>query len=319
VRQQTLAAQTGFEKYGRKTKRERFLEEMEQVVPWAELQALVEPHYPKGENGRPPMGLSIMLRVYFLQQWFNLSDPGAEDALYESPVLRRFVGIDLGRAPAPDESTVLQFRHLLERHELGVAMLATVNRYLESQGIRITTGTIVDATIIHAPCSTKNQSGERDPEMHQTRKGKQYYFGLKAHIGADSKAGIVHSVCTSAASVADKHMLPDLLHGEERKVWGDGAYQGQGDVIRQAAPHAQDMTSRRVRYKNFVDELQRAKNRVKARVRAKVEHPFRILKCIFGFETVRYRGLRKNHHRLCASFALVNLYLHRKRLAVAQV
>ena len=198
-------------------------------------------------------------------------------------------------------------------------MLATVNRYLESQGIRITTGTIVDATIIHAPCSTKNQSGGRDPEMHQTRKGKQYYFGLKAHIGVDSKAGIVHSVCTSAASVADKHMLPDLLHGEERKVWGDGAYQGQGEVIRQAAPHAQDMTSRRVRYKNFVDELQRAKNRVKARVRAKVEHPFRILKRIFGFEKARYRGLRKNHHRLCASFALVNLYLHRKRLAVARV
>jgi len=319
VRQQTLAAQTGFERYGRKSKRERFLDEMEQVVPWAELEALIEPHYPNGENGRPPVGLSIMLRVYFLQQWFNLSDPGAEEALYESPALRHFAGVDLGRAPAPDESTILQFRHLLERQELGEAMLATVNRYLENQGIRITTGTIVDATIIHAPSSTKNQSGERDPEMHQTRKGKQYYFGLKAHIGVDSKAGIVHSVCTSAASVADKHMLPDLLHGEERKVWGDGAYQGQGDVIRQAAPQAQDMTSRRVRYKNFVDELQRAKNRVKARVRAKVEHPFRILKCIFGFETVRYRGLRKNHHRLCASFALVNLYLHRKRLAVAQV
>jgi len=319
VRQQTLAAQTGFERYGRKSKRERFLDEMEQVVPWAELEALIEPHYPNGENGRPPVGLSIMLRVYFLQQWFNLSDPGAEEALYESPALRHFAGVDLGRAPAPDESTILQFRHLLERQELGEAMLATVNRYLENQGIRITTGTIVDATIIHAHSSTKNQSGERDPEMHQTRKGKQYYFGLKAHIGVDSKAGIVHSVCTSAASVADKHMLPDLLHGEERKVWGDGAYQGQREVIRQAAPHAQDMTSRRVRYKNFVDELQRAKNRVKGRVRAKVEHPFRILKCIFGFETVRYRELRKNHHRLCASFALVNLYLHRKRLAVAQV
>lgn len=319
MRQQTLATQTGFEKYGRKSKRERFLDEMEQIVPWAELEALVEPHYSKGENGRPPVGLSIMLRMYFLQQWFNLSDPGAEDALYESPVLRRFVGIDLGRAPAPDESTILQFRHLLERHALGEAMLATVNRYLESQGVRITTGTIVDATIIHAPSSTKNQSGERDPEMHQTRKGKQYYFGLKAHIGVDSKAGIVHSVCTSAASVADKHMLPDLLHGEERKVWGDGAYQGQGEVIRQVAPLAQDMTSRRVRYKNFVDELQRAKNRVKARVRAKVEHPFRILKRIFGFEKVRYRGLRKNHHRLCTSFALVNLYLHRKRLGVARV
>jgi IS5 family transposase len=317
VRQQTLAAQTGFEKYGRKSKREQFLEEMEQIIPWAELQGLIEPHYPKGENGRPPVGLSIMLRVYFLQQWFNLSDPGAEEALYESPALRRFAGVDLGRAPAPDESTILQFRHLLEKHDLGGAMLQTVNEYLESRGIRISRGTIVDATIIHAPSSTKNRSGERDPEMHQTRKGRQWYFGLKAHIGVDSKQGHVHSVCTSAASVADKHMLPDLLHGEERKVWGDGAYQGQGEAIRQAAPQAQDMTSRRVQYKNFVDEIEKAKNRVKARVRAKVEHPFRLLKRIFGFEKVRYRGLKKNHQRLCACFALVNLYLHRKRLAVA--
>jgi len=319
VRQQTLAAQTGFEKYGRKSKREQFLEEMGQIVPWAELQALIKPHYPKGENGRPPVGLSIMLRVYFLQQWFNLSDPGAEEGLYESPALRRFAGVDLGRAPAPDESTILQFRHLLEKHDLGGAMLERVNEYLESRGIRIHRGTIVDATIIHAPSSTKNRSGERDPQMHQTRKCKQWYLGLKAHIGVDSKQAHVHSVCTSAASVVDKHMLPDLLHGEERKVWGDGAYQGQGEAIWQAAPHAQDMTSRRVQYKNFVDELQKAKNRVKARVRAKVEHPFQVLKRIFGFEKVRHRGLKKNHERLCTCFALVNLYLHRKRLAVASM
>ena len=218
MRQQTLAAQASFEKYGRKSKREQFLDEMEQIVPWAELQALVQAHYPKGENGRPPVGLSIMLRVYFLQQWFNLSDPGAEEALYESLVLRRFAGVDLGRAPAPDESTILQFRHLLEKHNLGGAMLQTMNEYLESRGIRISRGTIVDATILHAPSSTKNRSGERDPEMHQTRKGKQWYFGLKAHVGVDSKQGHVHSVCTSAASVADKHMLPDLLHGDECKV-----------------------------------------------------------------------------------------------------
>ena len=317
MRQQTLAAQASFETYGRKSKREQFLDEMEQVVPWAELQALIEPRYPKGENGRPPVGLSIMLRVYFLQQWFNLSDPGAEEGLYESPALRRFAGVDLGRAPAPDETTILGFRHLLEKHDLGGAMLETVNEYLESRGIRISRGTIVDATILHAPSSTKNRSGERDPEMHQTRKGKQWYFGLKAHIGVDSKEGHVHSLCTSAASVADKHMLPDLLHGEERKVWGDGAYQGQGETIRQAAPQAQDMTSRRVQYKDFVDAVEKAKNRVKARVRAKVEHPFRILKRIFGFEKTRYRGVKKNHERLCACFALVNLYLHRKRLAVA--
>jgi IS5 family transposase len=239
------------------------------------------------------MGLSIMLRIYFLQQWFNLSDPGAEDALYESAVLRRFAGVDLGRAPAPDETTILNFRHLLEKHDLGGAMLGAVNQHLESRGLRIATGTIVDATIIHAPSSTKNLSGERDPAMHQTKKGKQWYFGMKAHIGVDARHGIVHSVCTTAASVADVHMLPDLLHGEERKVWGDGGYQGQADAIRAAAPEAQDMTCRRTRYNDSVDELQRAKNRSKSRVRAKVEHPFRILKRIFGFEMTRYRGLAR--------------------------
>src|ERR1039457_5958669 len=318
MKQQSLASQAAFEKYGRKSRRELFLDEMERIVPWAELSALAEPHYAKAGNGRRPVGLAIMLRTYFLQQWFNLSDPGVEEALYESAALRRFVGVDLGVAPAPDETTICRFRHLLEKHSLGEEMLETVNYHLAAKGIQIATGTIVDATIIHAPSSTKNKSGERDPEMHQTKKGKQWYFGLKAHIGVDSKQGVVHSVCTSSASVADKHMLPDLLHGEERKVWGDGGYQGQGEAIRQAAPRAQDMTSRRVHYKNFVDELQRAKNRVKARVRAKVEHPFRILKRIFGFEKVRYRGIQKNHHRLCASFALVNLYLHRRRLAVAR-
>jgi len=167
-----------------------------------------------------------MLRTYFVQQWFNLSDPGVEEALYESAALRRFVGVDLGVAPAPDETTICRFRHLLEKHDLGGLMLEAVNVHLEARGIRIATGTIVDATILHAPSSTKNKSGERDPEMHQTRKGNQWYFGLKAHIGVDSKEGVVHSVCTSAASVADKHMLPDLLHGEERKVWGDGGYPG---------------------------------------------------------------------------------------------
>jgi IS5 family transposase len=315
MRQQTLATQPGFERYARKTRREQFLEEMEQVVPWAELEELVRPHYPKAGNGRPPVGLGIMLRVYFLQQWFNLSDPGAEDVLYESAVLRRFAGVDLGRAPAPDETTILNFRHLLEAHDLGGAMLAAVNRHLEAKGLRISTGTIVDATIIHAPCSTKNASGERDPEMHQTKKGNQWYFGMKAHIGVDAKSGIVHSVRSTAANVADMHMLPDLLHGGERKVWGDGGYQGQGEAIRAVAPQAQDMTCKRTRYKYRVDELQRAKNRSKSRIRAKVEHPFRILKRIFGFEKVRYRGIRKNHNRLCACFALGNLYLHRKRLA----
>jgi len=289
---------------------------MEMVVPWAELEALVEPHYPKAGNGRRPVGLQIMLRTYFMQQWFNLSDPGVEEALYESATLRRFAGVDLGVAPAPDETTVLRFRHLLERYDLGGEMLDTVNEHLEAKGIRIATGTIVDATIIHAPSSTKNASGERDPEMHQTKKGNQWYFGLKAHIGVDSKEGHVHSMCTSAASVSDVHMLPDLLHGEERKVWGDGGYQGQTEAIREVAPKAQDMTCKRAKFKDYVDELQKKKNTTKSKVRAKVEHVFRILKRVFGFDKVRYRGIAKNHNRLCANFALVNLYLHRKRLAV---
>jgi IS5 family transposase len=305
--QQTLAAQASFEKYGRKSKRELFLDEMNAIVPWARLLELVEPYYPKAGNGRQPVGQSIMLRTYFLQQWFNLSDPGMEEALYESPVLRRFAGVDLGVSAAPDETTILRFRHLLEEHDLGGKILDAVNGHLAGKGIRITTGTIVDATILHAPSSTKNSTGKRDPQMHQTRKGNQWYFGLKAHIGIDSKEGVVHSVCTSAASVADSHMLPDLLHGAERKVWGD--------VIRAAAPQAQDMTCRRTKFKNYVDEETRRKNTTKSRVRAKVEHPFRILKRIFGFDKTRYRGLWKNHTRLCACFALVNLYQHRKRLA----
>jgi IS5 family transposase len=315
MQQTTFANQSGFEKYGRKSRREEFLNVMDVVVPWHELEALIEPHYPKAGNGRHPVGLSIMLRVYFLQQWFNLSDPGAEDALYESPVLRRFAGVDLGCAAAPDETTILRFRRLLETHGLCGEILDTVNQYLASRGLRISTGTIVDATIIAAPSSTKNSQQERDPEMHQTKKGKQWHFGAKAHIGVDSRNGIVHSVCTSAASVSDVHMLADLLHGEEKKVWGDAGYQGQTEAIHAVAPKAQDMTSRRARYKGGVDEQQRRKNRTKARVRSKVEWPFRILKRVFGYTKVRYRGLRKNHEWLLAAFALVNLYQLRKRLA----
>ncbi len=315
MRQMTLAHQADFQRYSKKTRREQFLEEMDAVMPWAELLALVAPYYSKGETGRKPVGLAIMLRVYFLQQWFALSDPGVEDALYESPVLRRFAGIDLGHAPVPDETTILNFRHLLEAHELCGQMLDAVNVYLAGKGIRITTGTIVDATIIHAPSSTRNESRQRDPEMHQTKKGNQWYFGMKAHIGVDSKEGIVHSVCSTAASVSDVHMLPDLLHGDETKVWGDAGYQGQTEVIHQAAPGAQDMTSRRVKTKAGVDEAEKRRNRTEARVRAKVEWPFRILKRVFGFTKVPYRGLRKNHEWLCAGFALANIYQHRRRLA----
>jgi len=315
MRQITFACQPSFEKFAKKSRREQFLNTMEAVVPWAELEALIEPHYPKAGKGRQPVGLGTMLRIYFLQHWFNLSDPGAEDALYESPVLRGFAGVDLGRAAAPDETTILNFRHLLEEHDLCAKIFDAVNLYLAGRGIRISTGTIVDATIISAPSSTKNEKKERDPAMHQTKKGNQYYFGAKAHIGVDSKEGIVHSVCTSAASVHDKHMLPDLLHGKEKKVWGDAGYQGQSKTIHEAAPDAQDMTNRRVKKSNgSVDEEEKRKNRTKSRVRAKVEWPFRILKRVFHYTKVRYRGIQKNHKWLLTAFALVNLYQHRGRL-----
>lgn len=305
---------TGFERYTKKTRRAQFLEQMEQVVPWRELTALIEPFYPKAGNGRRPVGLERILRVYFLQQWFNLSDPAVEEALYDSPLMRQFVGIDLGSEPVPDETTVCKFRHLLEEHRLGGEILETVNLYLQQRGVRISTGTIVDATIIHAPSSTKNQHQERDPEMHQTSKGKQWYFGMKAHVGVDSKSKLVHTVVATAAHVADSTVLPELLHGEETHVWGDQAYRGQADVIHECSPHARDCTNKRYRYKYWTDEVERAKNRTKSRVRSKVEHVFAILKLKFGFVKVRYRGIAKNANRLFTAFALVNLFMVRKKL-----
>jgi len=306
---------TGFERYTKKTRRAIFLEEMEQVVPWAKLCALIEPHYPKPGNGRPPKELEQMLRIYFLQQWFNLADPAVEEALYDSATLRQFVGIDLGAEPVPDETTVCKFRHLLEEHKLGEEILGTVNLHLQAKGVRITTGTIVDATLIHAPSSTKNREQSRDPEMHQAKKGKNWYFGMKAHVGVDSKSKIIHTAVATAANVSDVAMLPDLLHGEETRVWGDGAYQGQTAVIRECAPRALDFTQRRCRYKGqIVDEVTWAKNRTKSKVRARVEHVFQVMKLKFGFVKVRYRGLKKNAHRLFVTCALVNLFVSRRKL-----
>ena len=256
MKQQTLAVAGGFERFSKQSRRAEFLAAMELVVPWGELVGLIEPHYADSGKGRPPIGVERMLRIYFLQAWFNLSDPGVEDAMYDSLAMRGFVGIDLGREPAPDETTVCKFRHLLERHGLGERIFALVNGYLQKHGLKIGTGTIVDATILNAPSSTKNKSGERDPEMHQVKKGNQWYFGMKAHVGVDSKVGIVHSAAATPANTADSKVLPELLHGKERKVWGDAAYQGQGEKIRHKAPLAQDMTSRRTRYKQVVDELQ---------------------------------------------------------------
>src|SRR2546425_10733729 len=295
MKQRTLAMMTGFEQYTRKTRRAIFLEEMEQVVPWGELCALVAPHYPQPGKGRRPVGVERMLRIYFLQQWFNLSDPGVEEAVYDSVGMRQFVGIDLGCEPVPDETTVCKFRHLLEAHQLGEQILGQVNLHLQAQGVRITTGTIVDATILHAPTSTKNREQQRDPEMHQTKKGKQWYFGMKAHVGVDSKTKIIHTAVATAANVADSAVLPDLLHGEETRVWGDQAYRGQTEVIRECAPQAQDCTHRRYRYKDGVDEVERAKNRSKSTVRSKVEHVFAVMKLKFGFVKLLSRTEEECH------------------------
>ena len=263
-----LTLGTGFEKYSKTTRREKFLTEMDRIVPWGELCALIAPVYPKAGDGRPPKELEMMLRVYFLQQWFNLSDPGVEEALYDSVSMRRFAGIDLGEMPVPDESTVLRFRHLLEAHGLGKKLFQQVHAYLERQGIKVGTGTIVDATIISAPPSTKNKDKSRDPDMHQTKKGNQWYFGMKAHIGVDSQTKVIHAVVATPANVHDSVCLPDLLHGEETRLWGDSAYQGQTEVIRKHAPKAKDLTNRRYRYQDAVNEAERAKNKIKSSVRA---------------------------------------------------
>lgn len=312
MKQQSMG--TGFEKYTKTTRREQFLAEMERIVPWKELAARVAPHYPKAGGGRRPKDLEMMLRIYCLQLWFDLSDPAVEESLYDSLSMRGFVGIDLGEEPVPDETTICRFRHLLERHELGRKLFEQVHRHLEGQGIRLSKGTIVDATLISAPSSTKNRQGKRDPEMHQTRKGNQWYFGMKGHFGIDSKTKLIHAVAATAANVHDSVCLPDLLHGEETRVWGDSAYQGQGEVIRECAPQARDFTHRRYRRQGVVDEAERAKNRTKSRVRAKVEHSIGVIKRIFGFVKVRYRGLAKNANRLFATCALANLYLVRRRL-----
>src|SRR5690606_36249199 len=289
---------------------------MDQVVTWSELAAGVGPIYPqvRPAGGRPPVPLERMLRIYFLQLWFNLSDPAVEEALYDSEAMRRFAGIDLGQEAAPDETTVCKFRHLLERNGMGKTLLTAINRYLHENGIKIAKGTIVDATIISAPSSTKNKSGERDPEMHQTKKGNQWYFGMKAHVAVDSKTKLIHTILASAANVADRDALPYLLHGKETRVWGDQAYRGQKEAIGKVAKRARDFTNQRYRWGGRVDEHIRAVNRRKSSVRSKVEHSIGVIKRVFGFQKVRYRGLAKNLHRLQVTAGLANLFMLRRRL-----
>lgn len=311
--QMTLAS-AGFEKYAKTTRRAQFLSEMNRVIPWGELCALIEPVYPKAGNGRPPVGLERMLRIYFLQHWFNLSDPAVEEALYDSAAMRAFADIDLGREPVPDETTVCNFRHLLERHKLGRRLFEAVADYLAAQGLKVSRGTIVDATIINAPSSTKNAAGERDPEMCQTKKGNQWYFGMKAHLGMDSKLKLIHSVAATAANVHDSQALPELLHGNETRVWGDSAYSGQKKTIRAIAPRARDFTQKKASRNQPLSAAARERNRNKSKIRARGEHPIGIIKRVFGFAKVRYRGITKNAHRLVVACALANLFMVRRRL-----
>lgn len=309
MKQMTLAATKGFEKHSRATRKGEFLARMEGLMPWAEFCALIEPHYPKEGNGRPPVGLERMLRMYCIANWFNLSDVACEDALYDVPVFREFCRIDLGRERVPDATTLMNFRHLLEAHHLGAALFAKVGELLMANGMRLSGGTIVDATLIAAPPSTKNQDKSRDPEMHQTKKGKDWHFGMKLHIGADSKTGLVHSASVTAANVHDSHEVPKLLHGQETRLYGDCAYRGkaQRERLRDVAPKAKDFTNKRA-YKNRpLTQADKATNRRKSSVRSKVEHPFLTLKRLWGFAKVRYRGLAKNANRAFAMLAMLNI------------
>ena len=312
---QSSFSETGFEKYRKKTRKEQFLEEMDQIIPWSELVQVIKPFYPAPKGaGRRPVGIERMLRIHFIQHWFNLSDPSVEEALYDSRALRSFVEIDLGREPVPDETTICKFRHLMEKHNLGDQLFHLVNEYLKDNGMKLSQGTIVDASIIHAPSSTKNSRGERDPEMRQTKKGNQWYFGMKAHIGVDSRSKLIHSVVATAANVHDSQVLADLLHGGETRVWGDSAYAGQKAVITERSPQAKDFTQTKGSRYRTLTEQERAANRHKSRVRAKVEHQFGIIKRQFGFSKVRYRGLTKNAHRLFVACALSNLVMVKKVL-----
>jgi IS5 family transposase len=300
-------AHATFQRYEKTTKRAAFLAEMNRIVPWQRLCAVVEPHYPKAGNGRPPMPLERMLRIFFLQQWFTLSDPAVEEAMYDSSSMREFVGIDLGNQPAPDETTICKFRHLLEKHQLGKQIFQEVNTHLHEHGVKIAGGTIVDATIIHAPSSTKNADKSRDPEMHQTKKGNQWYFGMKAHIGVDSTTKIVHTVIVTPANVHDSKMLADLLHGNEHRVWGDSAYSGKRDVILSKSPSAKDFTNKRAYRNRPLGDRELEVNSTKSKTRSRVEHIFGIIKSRFGFRKVRYRGIAKNENILHVLFGLANL------------
>ena len=304
----------------RLTRREKFLDEMEQVVPWAELEAVIAPVYPTGSRGRPPIGLSRMLRVYFIQQWYGLSDEAVEDAIYDIQSVRASVGIDLARENAPDATTLLKFRRLLETNNLTQRMFAAINATLTEKGLLMRSGTIVDATIINAPPSTKNIDGKRDGDMHQTKKGNQWYFGMKAHVGADAESGLVHTVTTTAANVADITETAALLHGQEQTVFADAGYTGadkreelQGLAVDWQIA-ARRSTVKKIDPKRSLRAVLDALEHAKASIRAKVEHPLHVVKNLFRHRKARYKGLVKNTAQVVILFGLANLVLAKNKL-----
>jgi transposase, IS5 family len=323
---QVSFAQAEYDKKKKRTRRELFLEQMEQVVPWARLIEVIEPHYPKGgKRGRPPIGLERMLRMYFVQQWYALADEAVEDAVYDSQALRNFMSIDLSQQNAPDATTLMGFRHLLEANDLPQAMLVEVNAMLIERGLLMSKGTLVDATLIAAPSSTKNQAHGRDPEMHQAKKGNQWYFGLKAHIGVDKESGLVHTLVTTSANVSDISQAPALLHGQEQEVWLDAGYVGvekREDMQKALSAHGQEVrwhiAKRRTTIEKMAEgwqkSLAQAYEKLKAQVRARVEHPFHVIKNIFRYKKTRYKGLAKNDSQINVLFALSNLYMVREKL-----
>lgn len=319
---QTSFAQVEFAAKKKVTRREKFLAHMEEVIPWARLLAVIEPHYPKGKRGRPPVGLERILRVYFLQQWYGLADEALEDALYDSQALRGFARIDLGAEGVPDATTLLNFRHLLETHDLCKGLFTAINADLAARGLLLREGTLVDATLIAAPASTKNQRKERDREMHQTRKGNQWYFGMKAHIGADRASKLVHTVVVTAANVADVTQTAELLHGEETQVHADAGYAGvekRAEIMALERKIDWQIARKRGTIKAMAEgaekEALQAAEKAKASVRAFVEHPFHIVKNLFGHRKVRYRGLAKNGHQLYTLFGLANVVLGARQTA----
>jgi IS5 family transposase len=316
-KQQTFAS-AAWSRKGKVTRRERFLAEMDAVIPWSRLVELIEPHYPNTGKGRPPHELMRMLRIYFLQQWFNLSDPQAEDAIYDSESMRRFARVELGDDKIPDESTILRFRHLLEKHRLTESIFEAIKDLLAEKRLLLRAGTIVDATIIAAPSSTKNAKGTRDPEMKQTRKGNTWHFGMKLHIGTDRR-GIVHSLVATHAAASDLQQLPALLHGEESTLYGDQAYWKQADREAFEEQGVRYRINRRAPGGNKnLNERWRRINRARSRTRARCEHPFRVVKLLWGFSKTRYRGIAKNLARAQTMFALANLYAVRHRLMPPQ-